>query len=223
MNALFSRREYIADNVHMFWFTPQQTFEYQPGQFIELTLPHFDVDSRGQKRWFTIATCPAEGPQIAILTRLPENKSTFKQTLDTLVAGEQVAISQAMGDFVLPIQSNTPVFFVSYGIGVSPVRSIVADIAASPSARSVQHLHITDKKNAPYFKELFENHCASYEVLARDRANVPKLIQDFYRQEPLGQIYISGPEKIVEDVTNQLTQTIPNHQIVTDYFHGYEA
>jgi hypothetical protein len=47
-------------SVKDFVFTSDRKFAYQPGQYMEWTLPHRHADSRGSRRYFTLASSPTE-------------------------------------------------------------------------------------------------------------------------------------------------------------------
>src|SRR3989338_7921788 len=50
----------IAQNTYDFVFPIRQKLKFQPGQYMEWTLPAQKNDSRGQRRHFTIASSPTE-------------------------------------------------------------------------------------------------------------------------------------------------------------------
>jgi ferredoxin-NADP reductase len=101
---------------------------FQPGQYIGLTLPHAHPDSRGSARTFTIASAPGE-PLVQITTRLSTSPSTFKQALCSLSPGSVVEASSPGGQFVYT-DAARPAVFIAGGIGITPFRAILSDLAA---------------------------------------------------------------------------------------------
>jgi ferredoxin-NADP reductase len=99
-------------------------------------------------QWFTITIDSAEGPldhhfshadsptesQIELTTRL--TGSTFKKTLDTLPVGAQVDIQGAYGAFLFGYD-KPKIAFLTGGIGVTPVRSMLRYLADTKGAGRV--------------------------------------------------------------------------------------
>src|SRR6185437_2276942 len=79
--------EKAADGVYTFIFRPDQKFTFQPGQYLEWTLPHKNPDQRGNRRYFTIASSPAAGT-VSLGIKFYQPASTFKKRLLDLQPGE---------------------------------------------------------------------------------------------------------------------------------------
>lgn len=199
-----------------FHFTKPDEWSHVAGQFIELTVPHDDTDSRGDKRWFTMSSNPAE-PTIAITTKRSEHMSSFKQALWRLKPGDAISLSEPMGDFVLPMQRSHPILFIAAGIGITPVRAIVT--SADSSAHTMHALYITTPEQQVFTSELTA-HTASLTLRPRRITNDEIMSEIAKLAEPY--IYISGPEAFTENLFTYLRERVqkPN-LIVTDYFHGY--
>src|SRR5262249_39273116 len=54
------KRGKLARDVVDFAFRPSQKLAFAPGQYMEFTLGHPNPDSRGNRRYFTIASSPTE-------------------------------------------------------------------------------------------------------------------------------------------------------------------
>jgi len=69
-------------------------------------LPHKQVDSRGPRRYFTIASSPTESVVRLALKVVPAGSdmrgSSYKQALLQLDEGQEIIVSQLAGDFTLP-------------------------------------------------------------------------------------------------------------------------
>ncbi len=50
----------ISDTTSEFIFSSNRTLPFLPRQYMEWTLPHEKTDSRGDRRYFTIASSPTE-------------------------------------------------------------------------------------------------------------------------------------------------------------------
>lgn len=70
----------VASSTMDFVFSPGQKLVYQPGQYMEFTLPHNATDSRGSRRYLTLASSPTES-DLRIGVKFYENGSSFKKAL----------------------------------------------------------------------------------------------------------------------------------------------
>ena len=99
----FDHKEEIAPGVVSFYFIAPADFTYRAGQYLQITLPHDDVDDDGTNRFFTIASAPDE-KCIMITTRLlvgKVHKTSFKKTLISLQKGDEVNCFGPLGKFYL--------------------------------------------------------------------------------------------------------------------------
>lgn len=120
----FLRKEQITHDVWSFFFDRSGVdFDFLPGQYTRMTLPHPAPDDRGTTRHFTIASSPTRKGEIMITTKVIE--STFKKSLFDLTPGQEVEIYGPMGKFILDIDDPTPKVFLAGGIGLTPFHSML--------------------------------------------------------------------------------------------------
>jgi ferredoxin-NADP reductase len=122
---LRSRRE-VTPGVHEFTFEPSAPLRVQPGQYLELHVPHRS-DARGPRRMFSVLSTPDE-PQVRIATRVPEVRSSYKDALLDLAPGSALRVGSVGGDFLLPKDATEPLLLVAGGIGITP---FVAQLSAA--------------------------------------------------------------------------------------------
>jgi ferredoxin-NADP reductase len=127
----FVGQQHEAENAESFVFEPGVALTFQAGQYLEYTLDHPDADDRGVTRHFTIAAAPAEG-LVRLTTRVFAAPSTFKQALCSLTPGDTLQGDGPFGELVYP-ETDTPVVLIAGGIGITPFRSILAELAARKS------------------------------------------------------------------------------------------
>jgi ferredoxin-NADP reductase len=215
-----------GETTYTLWFKPSVSIDYTAGQFIEIYLPH-NADDRGTHRWFTLSSSPSE-PFIGITTRTLPHQSSFKKTLFSLQPGDTVQVSQAMGDFVLPIQKSIPIIFLVRGIGITPIRSILKYLQDSKEDRAITIVYSARDAEDALFTDLIDSVATKIDIL-----QLPSLIDtgtpvqktvEYTKKIPDARVYISGPEQFVEKAYNQLlSSNIKASSIVTDYFQGYES
>ena len=121
------RREVIADGTMAFHFEKPGGFVFKAGQFGDFTLINpVETDAEGNIRGFSLASAPYEG-DLMFATRMRD--TAFKRVLETMETGTEVSMDAPYGSFTLQNNSSIPAVFLTGGIGVTPVRSIVLQAA----------------------------------------------------------------------------------------------
>lgn len=117
------RREEIANGTMAFHFERPPGFEYKAGQFGDYTLVDpSETDTEGNIRGFSFASAPYENDLIAA-TRMRD--TAFKRVLKTMEIGTELILDAPYGSFTLHNNTKTPAVFLTGGIGITPVRSII--------------------------------------------------------------------------------------------------
>lgn len=117
------RRQEIASGTMACHFEKPPGFSYTAGQFGEVTLANPpETDTEGNTRTFTLASAPYEG-DLMVATRMRD--SAFKRVLKSMALGTEVSLNAPDGSLTLHSDARIPAVFLSGGIGVTPVRSIV--------------------------------------------------------------------------------------------------
>jgi ferredoxin-NADP reductase len=117
------RREEIADSTMAFHFEKPSGFDYKAGQFADYSLVDpSETDAEGNIRGFSLASAPYENDLMAA-TRMRD--TAFKRVLKTMNVGTELVLDGPYGSFTLHNNSKIPAVFITGGIGITPVRSIV--------------------------------------------------------------------------------------------------
>jgi len=74
------QRVSLAPGIVDFIFSAPRPLAFEPGQYMEWTLPHSNTDSRGDRRYFTLASSPTED-NIRLGVKFYENGSSFKKAM----------------------------------------------------------------------------------------------------------------------------------------------
>lgn len=120
-SRLLSRVE-VAEGTMSFYFEKPSQFNFNPGQFVDVTLPDpAETDAEGNTRTFSIASPPFED-QLMFTTRMRD--TAFKRSLKNVPLGTEVKISPAMGSFTLHKNPAKAAVFLAGGIGITPFLSI---------------------------------------------------------------------------------------------------
>lgn len=227
-----SRRE-IAQQTYEYTFEKPFGFHFKAGQYLEWMLPHAKPDSRGIRRYFTIATAPEES-LLRLALKVPIEASSFKKALMALTPGSSIIASQLAGDFVLPKLSEQKIALVAGGIGITPFRSHLAHLAHTNAHRDIILFYCNNTASEVAYGEFFATLSRkilskTVYVLAKEptsteyetgfftanivKRNTPDFAERFW--------YISGPPPMViaaEKVLRSLG--IPKHHIKKDFFPG---
>lgn len=221
MNVRLAKREKVAKDTYMFWFEPEKPIDYVAGQYIELHLPHENPDERKTRRWFTLSSSPTE-KLLAITTRFhAERTSSFKTRLKNLEIGETVNMMPPMGDFVLPKDPELPLLFVAGGIGITPYRSMLKYLTDKGESRKIKLIYGVSGKEYAAFEDLIRKSPAEYELhFGRLSGND---IDRFIKPDSDQAVFVSGPEKMVERLQQELLgKGVDSRQLRVDFFHNYD-
>jgi ferredoxin-NADP reductase len=233
MKAIFDHSNDESATIRTFWFKPERKMQYTAGQYTELTLQHDNPDDRGVKRWFTLSSSPND-ELVSISTRFAGDKSsTFKKHLFTVLKpGDEVQLEDAMGDFVLPKLTETPVVLVAGGIGITPMHSMLKWIAETHEKRNVRLLWSVRTEDDIIFQDVINasgvpttiNVSEPSPAWGGQRGQLSaELILGL---EPVNDdtlVYLSGPEPMLEALEQDLAKhDIQKRQLVTDFFPGYD-
>lgn len=129
------RREEVAAGTMAFYFEKPMGFTYKAGQFADYTLVNpSETDAEGNIRGFSLASAPYEDDLMSA-TRMRD--TAFKRSLKTMKIGTGLVIDAPYGSFTLHNNSKIPAVFITGGIGITPVRSIVLQAAHDDLAHKI--------------------------------------------------------------------------------------
>lgn len=225
----------LTKDTVLFNFGKIDKFFFTPGQYLEWTLDHKNADSRGNRRYFSIASSPQE--ELQLLVKFYTPSSTFKQHLLSLPIGGSLVASHLAGDFILPKDTTKPLAFIAGGVGIAPFRSMIEEIIERQHMVDIVILFANKTKDDILFEKTFERaltlgvkttyvltdkECVPAgfkgEVGHIDEERIKKVIPDFAKRT----FYISGPQLMVQSFEKVLENVgIPKRRTVVDFFPGY--
>ena len=150
--------------------------------------------------------------------------------------GEVIVASQLAGEFIMPHDVSQKLVFIAGGIGVTPFRSMIADLITRREKRDVVMLYANRKAEDVAYKEVFdqaERELGIKTVYAlSDEPNpvrgmypgsltsdlVMTAVPDYHERT----FYISGPHAMVDAFQTTLRgMSIPPSRIKVDFFPGF--
>ena len=233
---LKDRRE-IGNGILAFSFDYPKGFSHELGQFMEWTLPLSGMDSRGNRRYFSIASSPTEA-ELLIAARFYPRSSSYKQRLSDMKRGDEIIAAELSGDFVLPKKSDTPLLFIAGGIGITPFRSMIKYLTDTGEHRDIVLLYSNRSNDQIVFKDVFDAAQSTIGLKVAytltdaasapegwdgsvgpiDAAMIEKEVPDYRRRK----VFISGSPSMVEDMKQLMRVSGVNRSNVrSDYFPGY--
>jgi ferredoxin-NADP reductase len=227
----------VTANAVDFVFVPTKKLAYQPGQYMEWTLPHSGADVRGNRRYFTLASSPTES-DIRLGVKFHQPSSSYKRALLEMDDDTPIVATQVAGDFTLPKNPQRKLVFIAGGIGITPFRSMIKYLLDMNQKRDIVLLYAASSGQELAYKEVFEQArqqlgitviyvlANADEVVADSRTRhgfvgtemIQEIVPD-YRERIF---YISGSHRMVAAVQTNLSElSVARGHIKVDYFPGY--
>lgn len=225
-----------AESIYSFVFKSDHQPKFQPGQYMEFTLPRTKSDSRGNRRYLTISSAPSE-TNLMFTLKIPTKPSSFKSSLLSMKLGDKILAAQTAGHFTLPSTNTRPMIFIAGGVGITPFRSVIKQLLATDKQPG-QPMTLLYSANSPKelaFLGLFKQASViglktvctvtgptpnnwQGETGPINEALVTKYVPDYKNCL----VYVSGPQAFVAAVRQSLIEAGLNHkQLITDFFPGY--
>jgi ferredoxin-NADP reductase len=225
----------VAEGTMGFDFEKSADVEYIAGQFADFTIidpPENDEESA--TREFSLVHAPYEG-EIVFVTRMRD--TAFKRIMKDMPIGTEVKLDGPYGDFNLHKTLTTPAVFLSGGIGVTPVRSIIAQATHDKLDQQITLFSSNRTQESAAFTDSFNTYAAENDKFTF----VPVITQTppegwtsetgYVTAEMLHKYipdmtaliyYLSGPAEMVAAIRKILVEDQVNEDnICTEEFSGY--
>jgi ferredoxin-NADP reductase len=233
---LLGRKE-VAEGTMAFTFEKPEGFTFKAGQWGDFTLLNpKETDAEGNTRGFSLANSPSN-KELMVATRLRD--TAFKRILKELPLGTELKLEGPGGSFTLHNNKAIPAVYLTGGIGITPVRSIVMQAAKD---KLPQHILLFYSNNRPedaaFLEELksLESENPNYKFIptmtAMNRSKKEwhgelgfinkKMLEKYIKDLTKPIYYISGPAAMVVAMRKMLTESdIDDDNIRTEEFSGY--
>jgi ferredoxin-NADP reductase/Na+-translocating ferredoxin:NAD+ oxidoreductase RnfD subunit len=227
------RIEETAADTYDFVFKSPRKLAFRAGQYLEWTLGLDRADSRGNRRYFTLASAPTE-ESVRLGVKFYEASSAFKRGLAGMAPGDTIHAAQIAGDFTLPANREKRLAFIAGGIGITPFRSMLQYLLDRGEARPIIVLYGSERREDIAYRDVLdaaERELGIWTVyaVAKDAVRgqypgyidaklVQKAIPDFKQRI----FYISGPQAMVKSISDKLVRMgVRRSCIKVDFFPGF--
>ena len=231
------QKKLAANSTYDFIFSSDKNIDFEPGQYLEWTIPENGSDSRGNRRYFTIASSPTENT-INMGIKFYPNPSSFKKNLANMKIGDKMVASQLAGDFTLPKNTKKKIVFIAGGIGVTPFRSMIKYLLDRKEKRDIVLFYLNKTMEDVAYKDIFDSAVsllgikvvyvfsdvppADYGPNVKfgtlDSKMITSEVPDFKDRY----FYISGPHGLVSAFEGNLqTLGVSKRRIISDFFPGF--
>jgi ferredoxin-NADP reductase len=237
LGVRLKRKVQLAPDVYDFIFARPPRMAFAPGQYMEWTLGHREADSRGNRRYFTLASSPTE-PELRLGVKFYKRSSSYKQAMLAMTPGSEIVANQLAGDFVLPAEKQQKLIFLAGGIGITPFRSMLQYLLDTGERRPIVLFYANKTVDDILYREVFDraqrelgieviytltnarNLPASWQ--GRVGRLSPQLIRAVVPDFKDCLFYISGPSSMVNSFKGLLRDLgIRGAHIKTDFFPGF--
>lgn len=235
--AKLEARQEIAERTMAFRFEKPASFQFIPGQFIDITLLNpQETDSEGNTRGFSIASAPYED-FIMVATRLRD--TAFKRVLKSIPLGAEVRIEGPFGNLRLHNDKMRAAVIVTGGIGITPFRSILLHATTAKLPHHIFLFYANRRpEDAPFLSELqeLEKKNPNFKLIAcmseMEKSRQPwsgerglidhALLEKHLKGVSSPVYYITGPPAMVKAMHTILTDTgTDDDNIRIEEFAGY--
>lgn len=233
---LLDRRD-VAEGTMAFRFEKPAGWTFKAGQFVDMTLiSPPETDAEGDTRSFSLASAPFEDT-LMVATRLRD--TAFKRTLRAMSPGTDVRVEGPFGNLTLHNNPARPAVFMSGGIGITPIRSILENAARQRLPHRIFLFYSNRRpEDAPFLEELtaLERENPNYRLIATMtkveesrrpwRGETGSITRDMlarYLKDAASAIYyITGPGGMVAGLRTVLQSAgVDDDDVRTEEFTGY--
>ncbi|HAU0968313.1 TPA: FAD-dependent oxidoreductase [Legionella pneumophila] len=230
-------RQIVAEGTMAFIFEKPKDFTFKSGQFGDFTLLNpKETDEEGNTRAFSL-TNPPFANDLMVATRMRD--TAFKRVLKTLSLGTELKLDAPYGSFTLHNNKAIPAVFLTGGIGITPVRSIITQATKDKVPHQIYLFYSNNRpEDTAFLEELksLEKGNPHYKFIstmtAMEKSKQPwtgekgfinrEMLEKYIKDLTQPIYYISGPAAMVAAMRKMLNEAnINDDNIRTEEFSGY--
>ncbi len=209
------RKEKESDNITSFYLKPvdgKNVPTYKPGQYISVRMA-IPGEQYLFNRQYSLSQAAREDEFRISVKRDADNDPNGRVSVylhDEMNVGDRLEVSAPAGEFVLDTEKESPVAFVSGGVGITPMMSMFETVATLTPERPTAFLHAARNESLHAFDKDIQKHVdsmenASYKTLYSDQPEgyITRGILEEY-VDITGDVYVCGPVPFMEAMIKEL-------------------
>lgn len=219
-----------SDNITSFYLKPADGSKvpaYQPGQYISLRLA-----IPGEKylfnRQYSLSQATREDEFRISVKREADHDPSGRVSVflhEEVNSSDRIEVSAPAGEFVLNTDKESPVAFISGGVGITPMMSMFETVATLTPARPTTFLHAARNESLHAFDQDIQKYAAMmdnahYQTLYSDEPSgyiTRELLAEYI--DVTGDVYVCGPVPFMEAMIQELrTLGMNEDQIHFEFF-----
>ena len=201
------------DTKSYFFQTAQPLNTYKAGAHINI---QFNANGTKVDRTYTLSSSPTlafkteESNEFSITVKRVKEGLASNWLFENLNTGDEILVSQAQGQFVLPYQPAGKLLFLSAGSGVTPMMSMLRYLSMTGNKSDIVFLNYSQSKDDIIFhkelKQLTEHRSNMSSIFVLEKTDNEKL-KGRINQQQLSQlipdilereIYLCGPQPFMK-------------------------
>lgn len=211
--TLTGRRK-LSSTADEYVFSAPRPLVFEPGQYVELTLPHDKPDIRGIRRTFSVTSRPGEN-ELRLGIRFRSSGSTFKRALRDLPLKSTIQTTGVTGDFVLPKDPSSKLLFIAGGIGITP---FISHIQSIENKSRITLLYFNRRPGDIPYRDLLDTSGVKVQYFTDLQLN-NEILSEHAKDLANHDVYVSGPPAMVARARKLIAKRAKS--VHTDYFSGY--
>lgn len=209
------RKEKESDNITSFYLKPvdgKNVPTYKPGQYISVRMA-IPGEQYLFNRQYSLSQAAREDEFRISVKRDADNDPNGRVSVylhDEMNVGDRLEVSAPAGEFVLDTEKDSPVAFVSGGVGITPMMSMFETVATLTPERPTAFLHAARNESLHAFDKDIQKHVdsmenASYKTLYSDQPEgyITRGVLEEY-VDITGDVYVCGPVPFMEAMIKEL-------------------
>ncbi|MBM7604305.1 nitric oxide dioxygenase [Metabacillus crassostreae] len=212
---------------------------YQPGQYVTVRL-NMTGETYLLNRQYSLSDAPGKD-YLRISVKRESGEDLVEEGIvsnflhDQLNIGDTIELTAPAGDFVLDSNNENPVYLISGGVGITPMVSMLNDIAEKQPKRPVTFIHAAKSANVHAFKQevgetlnkLLNGRQYFYydqvdtdleETIFEGRIDLNKFKNEIAHKE--NSFYICGPAPFMKNMIDQLESLGVSEEAIRYEFFG---
>ncbi|WP_271853487.1 NO-inducible flavohemoprotein [Planococcus maritimus] len=210
-----ARKVKESDNITSFYLKPadgNNVPSYDAGQYITVRLAIPGEEFLFNRQYSLSQASRPDEFRISVKREADNDPNGLVSVYlhEQMEEGDTIEVSAPAGEFVLDVKRDTPVAFVSGGVGITPMMSMFETVATQTPERPVSFLHAARNETVHAFDKDIQQYVATmdnakYKTLYSDDPQgyiTRELLEDMI--DVNGEVYVCGPVPFMEKMISEL-------------------